>query len=358
MRRILAGLIVVSLLFGAVPATAGAATYPDAEAACGQTSGGEVLVGVLPGASNPTPQQVLTDETTLYPGTTFRVALCKDGDVKSTRGPEWKLQNPEGLEVLNRTDATVTVRVTGEESSVDLPGLVSGKQNLAGVSVVVQQTPSVDSRLANGSLSFDNASAAEEYREAERNYLASLSDLNDSAERLNESAAALESGDADSETINETVVAAVADDRSAVATRGKRLETLLYETAWRADGRTTALAALEAARSDERRADAEAERAMKRYRSALETAGGDAKTTVLFNLGGAALVGLVVGALPGWKLTASKLEAIRYDRQVNSDVSYGLGVLTRAVGLALLVVALTAGGLVALGGLSTLGGLL
>ncbi len=358
MRRILAGLIVVSLIAGAVPATTGAATYPDAAAACGQTSGGEVLVGILPGASNPTPQQVLTDETALYPGTTFRVALCKDGDVKSTRGPEWNLQNPEGLEVLNRTDATVTVRVTGAKSQVNLPEMVSGKQNLAGVSVVVQQAPTVESQLTNGSLTFENDSAVETYREAEGRYLDALSNLSDSTERLNESAAALESGDADSETINETVVAAVADDRSAVATRGKRLETLLYETAWRADGRTTALAALETARSDERRADASAERAMERYRSALETAGSDAKTTVLFNLGGAALVGLVVGALPGWKLTASKLEAIRYDRQVNSDVSYGLGVLTRAVGLALLALALTAGGLVALGGLSTLGGLL
>lgn len=358
MRRILVGLVVASLLVGAVPATGSAASYPDAETACGQTSGGEVLVGILPGASDPTPQQVLTGERSLYTGTTFRVALCKGGDVKSTRGSEWELQNPEGLEVSNRTDATVTVRVTGAKSQVNLPEMVSGKQNLAGVSVVVEQTPSVDSRLANGSLSFDNASAAEEYREAERNYLASLSDLENATAELNESAAELESGDADPASLNESVVSAVADDRSAVATRGKRLETLLYETAWRADGRTTALAALETARSDERRADAEAERAMNRYQSALETAGSDAKTTVLLNLGGAALLGLVVGVVPGWKLTASKLEAIRYDRQVNSDVSYGLGVLTRAVGLALLALALTAGGLVALGGLSTLGGLL
>ncbi|UPW02284.1 hypothetical protein M0R88_09380 [Halorussus gelatinilyticus] len=356
MRRLLVGLFVVSLVVGAVPASA--ATYPDAGTACAQTSGGEVLIGVLPGASNPTSQQVLTGETSLYPGTTFQVALCKGGEVKPTRGPEWKLENPEGLEVLNRTDATVTVRVTGEKSRVDLPGLVSGKQNLAGVSVVVQQSPTVESKLANGSITFENASAADAYRKAEQRYLASLSNLENATARLNESATALESGGGDSAALNETVVTAVNESRSAVATRGEALETRLYETAWRSDGRTAALSALDAAQRRERRTDAEAERAMTRYHSALETAASDAKTTVLLNLGGAALLGLVAGALPGWKLTASRLEDIRYDRQVNSDVSYGLGVLVRAVGLAVLTLALTVGGLVALGGLSTLGGLL
>lgn len=355
MRRVLVGLLVVALVVG--PTTATAATYPSAEAACGQTDG-ELLVGILPGASDPTAEQVLGKNATLYPGTTFKVALCKDGQLKHTRGSEWKLASTPGLEELGHTDATVTVRVTGAEPTVDLPGLVDGKQNLGGVSVAVPEGPTAESALVDATITFENGTAAESYNDSERAYLAALSNLTASTARLNESAAALGSGDADTGNVTGPVVPRIVGSRNAVANRSDALERTLYDAAWNASGDTSALTALDAAQRRERTADAEAERAMERYLAALERAEGDAQTTVWLNLGGAALLGLVVGLVPGWKLTASRLEDIRFDRQVNSDVDYGPGALKRAAGLAVLALAVAVGGAVALGGPSILGGLL
>ncbi|NHN61688.1 MULTISPECIES: hypothetical protein [Halorussus] len=359
MRRLLVGLFVVALVVGQTGGAA--ATSPSAEAACGQTGGGEVLVGILPGASSPSDSQVLTDETGLYPGTRFEVALCKDGQLKHTRGSEWELASTPGLEVLKKGDATVTVNVTGAEPTVDLPGLVDGKQNLGGVSVVVPDGSTADSALADGQITFESSAAADAYNESEGRYLAALSNLTAATARLNESAATLEAGEADPDNLSvagESVADPVVRHRNAVANRSDALEDTLYEAAWRSGGDASALAALEAAQRRERTDGREAERAMERYLSALERAEGDAQTTVWLNLGGAALLGLVVGLVPGWKLTAGRLEDIRFDRQVNSDVDYGLGVFVRVAGLAAVALAVGIGGAVALGGPSILGGLL
>lgn len=353
-RELLVAVFVAALLVQ----PAGAATYPDAGAACGQTGAGEVLIGILPGSSAPSDGQVRTGETNLYPGTTLRLALCKDGELKPTRGSEWSLESSPGLEVLERTDATVTVRVTDAVENIDVPALVSGKQDLDGVSVAVQRAPTVESELADGSITFANANAASEYDAAERAYLASLANLSDATDRLNESAAALESGEWDPETVNETVLPVLNDSRKSAADRKGELEDQLYRTAWQSGDDRAALEALSAAQTRQRAAETDAKRAMRGYLAKLESAERSAKTTALVNLGGAALVGLVVGAVPGWWLTASRLEDIRFDRQVNSDVSSGPGVLARAGGLALAALVATLGALVALGGLEILGGLL
>lgn len=353
-RRLLVAVFVAALLVQ----PAGAATYPDAGAACGQTGDGEVLIGILPGSSTPSDEQVRTGQTNLYPGTTLRLALCKDGELKPTRGSEWSLESSPGLEVLDRTDATVTVRVTDSAESIDVPALVSGKQELDGVSVAVRRAPTVESELADGSVAFENASAAAEYNATERAYLAALANFSDATDGLNQSAAALESGDWDPETVNETVLPALNDSRESVAERGSELETRLYGTAWQSGDDRAALEALSVAQTRQRAAETDAKRAMRDYLTKLETAEQSAKRTAFLNLGGAALLGLVVGAVPGWWLTASRLEDIRFDRQVNSDVSSGPGVLARAGGLALAALAATLGAVFALGGFEILGGLL
>lgn len=355
MRRLLVGLLIVTLVTG--PTTATAAAAPSAEAACGQAGDGELLVGILP-AANSTAERVLHGETALYPGTTLQVALCKDGELKHTRGTEWKLTSTPGLEVLKKDDATVTVNVTGAEPTVDLPGLIDGKQNLDGVSVTLPDGPTAESALIDGTITFRNGTVAESYNTTERKYIAALSNLTAATSRLNESAASLEAVGTDPENLSGSDVSAVVDARTAVGNRSDELAGVLYDTAWRSDGDASALTALEAAQMRERTADREAERAMERYLSALERAESDAWTTVWLNLGGATLLGLVVGLIPGWKLTASRLEDIRFDRQVNSDVDYGVSVFKRAAGLAVLALALGIGGAVALGGPSTLGGLL
>lgn len=353
-RRLLAAAFVAMLLVQPVSG----ATYPDAAAACGQAGDGEVLIGVLPGSKTPTDGQVLDGETNLYPGTTLRLALCKDGELKPTRGSEWSLRSSPGLEVLDRTDATVTVRVTDATDRVDVPALVEGKQDLDGVAVAVQRAPTAESELVEDAIAFESDGAASEYAETERAYLASLSNLSAAADRLNESAAALESGEGDPEAVTEEVLPALNQSRESVGQQRAELETQLYETAWRSGDDRTALRALSAAQARQREAEAEVERAMSGYLAELEAAEQRARSEALVNLGGAALAGLLVGAVPGWWLTASRLEDIRFDRQVNASVSAGPGVLARAGGLALAALALTAGALVALGGLEILGGLL
>lgn len=347
-RRLVVGLFVALL----VVQPAAAANYPSMEEACGRTDG-EVLVGVLPGSSDLSDEQVLRGQTSLYSGTTLKLALCKDGELTPTRGTEWSLSESPGLDVLGETDATVTVRITGAEPTVDVPALVSGKEGLNGVVVEVNRAPTVDSELVDEPIRFESPAAAEEYTAAEEEYLAAVSNLSAAADRLNESAGGV-GGDAD---VNATLNAINASNE-AVAGQRVDLERRLFEAAWTADGESSAVTALDAARDRERTARSDAKRAMDGYRTALEAAETDAKMTVALNFGVAALVGLVVGILPGWKLTASKLADIRYDRQVNSNVGYGPRVLARAVALALVALAVTAVALVALGGLETLGGLL
>lgn len=342
-RRLLVGLFVVLL----VAQPAAASSYISAGEACGTADiDGETLVGIFPGESDG-----VTDNRTLYAGTTFRVALCDgNGELKPTRGSEWSLSESPGLEVLERTDETATVRVTGERN-VDVPGLVADKSDLDGVGVTVPAGTTVESKLADGTVRFANATAARKYAEQERRYLAAVSNLSEAVDRLNESSAPPEETDLDATLVE---INASADT---VAAEREGLEKQLYNTAWDASD-PDALAAISEARDRERATRADAEDALDGYLARLEAAESDARTTVLLNFGGAALVGLIVGVLPGWKLTASKLADIRYDRQVNSNVSYGPRVLARAGGLALVALGLTLAALVALGGLDAFGGLL
>lgn len=360
-RRLLVGLFVAVLVgqsaLAVQPATA--ASYPSAEAACGVAGDGERLVGFLPGASDPGDGQVLSGDETLYPGTTFRLALCKDGDLAPTYGSEWTLESSSGLEPLDSTESYVTVRATDDaEDAIDVLELVDEKEGIAAVSVTVRDAPTVDSALASETLTFENRSAAEQYEEAETAFLAAESNLTAATERLDESVAAAESGEAGAVERTNGTATAVAGNRAALADAADALENQTYDAAFRASGETNALAALDAAQQREQAAEANATAAMRDSLVALEAAEGDAQSTALLNLGGAALVGLLIGAIPGWKLTASKLEDIRFDRQVNASVTYGPRVLARAVGLAAVVIVLTAGALVGLGGLAALGGLL
>lgn len=348
-RRLLVALFVALLV--AQPGTA-AAGYPSAEAACAQTDG-EVLVGILPGSGGADAEQVKTGRTALYPGTTMRIALCKDGELAHTRDSEWSLSESPGFDASERTDATVTVRITDAEATVDFPALVDDKQDLSGVVVSVQRAPTADSELVDGQIRFESADAAEEYATAEEEYLSAVSNLSTAADGLNESA-----GDIGAETDVDATLDAINASNETVAERRADLEARLFEAAWATDGESNALDAMDAARDRERTARGDAKRAMNGYRTALEGAESDAKMTVLLNLGGALAAGLLVGLVPGWKLTANKLADIRYDRQVNSNVSYGPRVLARAVGLALVALALAAVAFVALGGHETLGGLL
>ncbi|WP_135827749.1 hypothetical protein [Halorussus halobius] len=362
-RRLLVGLFVAALLVGPALAVqpASAASYPDAETVCGLGGDGERLVGYLPGASGSDDARTLTDEQRVYRGTTFRLALCKGSDLAPTQGSEWTVDasSEPGLEALGSADAHVTVRVTDEaEGTVDVLDLVGEKESIDAPVVAVQTAPAVESELANATIRFENASAADEYEAAEREYLAALDDLANATERLNRSADALDAGEVDDVNGTDENVTAVLDGRAALADASAALENRTFETAFRASGRTNALAALSTAQDDEQAARADARASMERYHAALETAAGDARSTALLNLGGALLVGLLVGAVPGWKLTASQLEDIRRDREVNSRVDYSPRVLARAVGLAAVALVLTVGALFAVGDPGALGGIL
>lgn len=362
-RRLLVGLFVAVLVvqpaLAAQPASA--ASYPDAETVCGLGGDGERLVGYLPGASGADDARTLTGDESVYAGTTFRLALCKGGDLAPTRGSEWTLDASAepGLEALGSTDSYVTVRVTDRaEDTIEVLELVGEKESIDAVSLTVQSAPTVDSELANATIRFESAGAASAYETAESEYLAALDDLTNATERLNESAEALDSGEVDGVNGTDENVSAVLDSRAALANATDDLENRTFETAFRGSGGTTALDALSAAQDDERAARADARAAMERYHAALETAAGDARSTALLNLGVALLVGLLVGAVPGWKLTASQLEDIRRDREVNSRVDYSPRVLARAVGLAAVTLVLAVGALVAVGDPAALGGLL
>lgn len=356
MKRLLLVALVVALLV-VQPATA--ASYPSAEAACGQTEGSEVLIGIFPGASElQSDSQVETGETRVYSGTEFRVALCKNGELKQTRGPEWSLESSPGLNVTEETDSTVTVRVTGETNRIEVPELVSGKQNLQGISLSVHRAPRGDSALVEEQITFQNASTAATYNETEQAYLSALADLSSASEQLNDSADTLRSGEVNAGTVSTDVLASLNQSRTEVNSTGEDVKKQLYQTAWRSDDETTVPEALSAVETRKTAATTDAENAMGNYLMALKAAERNAQSTILFNLGGAAILGLVIGAIPGWWLTEQKLEDVRFDQEVNSSVSYGPRLLARAVGLAVVALLVTLAVLTALGGLSTIEGLL
>lgn len=354
-RRLLIGLLVALLVIQ--PATVAAASYPTADAACERTNN-ETLVGFLPGSSDLDDRQVLTEEEQLYPGTTLRLALCKDGKATPTRGSEWTLSGSSGLEVIDTTDATATVRVTDESDSIDVLELVDEKDGIPALTIEVQHTPTADSELTDEPIAFEDSDNVSAYESAEQEYLWALENVSAATDRFNKSADALDSGDADPEDRTEAVFAEFDKSRESVEATGDQLEDRLYETAWHARGETNAVVALDNAEEREQTAETNARESMQNYLGALERAEQDARSTALFNLGGAALAGLLVGAIPGWKLTASKLADIRFDRQVNSSVTYGPRVLARALVLAAVVGALTVGAVVGLGELGMFGGLL
>lgn len=356
MKRVLLVTLLAALLV-VQPATA--ASYPSAEAACGQTDGSEVLIGIFPGASElQNDSQVGTGETAVYSGTELRIALCKNKELKRTRGTEWSLESSSGLNVTGQTGSTVTVRVTGETDRIEVPELVSGKQNLRGISLVVNRAPQGDSALVDEPIAFQNASAASTYNDTEQEYLSSLADLSSATERLNDSAAALRSGEANDSTVSTDVLDSLNQSKSAVNSSSEDLRKRLYETAWRSGEESSVPKALSVTQSRETAATADARNAMRNYLAALQAAERNAQIAILFNLGGAAILGLGIGAIPGWWLTERKLEGVRFDQEVNSSVSYGPRLLARAAGLAVVALLVTLAALAALGGLSTFGGLL
>lgn len=361
MRRSLVVALFVAMLV-VQPVTA--ASYPSAEAACGQTGDGEVLVAIFPGAAQlqDDDSQVVTGETTVYPGTEFKVALCQNGELQHTQGTEWELQSTPGLQFSNSTETTVTVTVTGEESGeenpIDVAGLVENK-DLRGVTIDVRRASRATADVTDESVTidFESPEAASNYESAEDEYLAARGNLSNATERLNRSAEALRSGEENASTVTNETVLALGESAQSVDARAATLEANLYGTAWSGSD-SRALIALSAVQNDERTARTDAKNAMRNYLGALQTAERNAQMTVFLNLGGAAILGLFAGAVPGWWLTAQKLENVRFDQEVNSSVSYGPRLLARAILLAVVAFGLTLAVLFALGGLGKFGGLL
>lgn len=360
MRR---SLLVATLAVLLVVQPATAANYPSAEAACGQTSG-ETLVAVFPGASElrGDGSQVVTGDSSVgvYPGTEFRVALCKDGDLKHTRGTEWSLESSSGLTVTARDDATATVRVTDATDPVDV---VAEQKNLPGIELDVRRPATAEAAVTDDpiTLGFEDAAAAERYDDAEAQYLAARRNLTAATDRLNESAEALRSGEGNASAVTETLLPALNQSAKSVEESASALKATLYDASYdatRPDSRSNALTALEEVRTDERAVRSDAVRGMETYLGALRTAERNAETTVLVNLAGAAAVGLLVGAVPGGWLTKRKLDGARFDQEVNASVSTGPRTLVRAGVLAAVALAVTVAALVATGGLGRLGGLL
>lgn len=359
MRRALLVVVVVAL-FVVQPATA--ASYPSAEAACGQTGGGESLIAIFPGATQPQKisSQVVTSENSpvgVYAGTEFRVALCKNGDLKHTRGSEWSLESSPGLTVTDRSDATVTVRVTDGADRIDVG---AKNKDLPAISFAVQRAATATVEIGEEpiTLAFDDQEAADEYATAEERYRSARENLTAATQRLNQSAEAVRSGDENASAATETVLPLVSNRRDSFETRAATVKATLYKIANKSSTNSKALTAISAVETDQRAAETDARNAMQNYLGALRAAERSAQLTVLFNLGGAAILGLFVGAVPGWWLTKRKLAGVRFDQEVNSSVSYGPRLLARAGGLALVALLVTLAALVALGGLGKFGGLL
>ena len=342
------GLVVVV----AVPGTAAATPSPETvEVACENTPEQTTVLWVA--GDNTT----ITDDVTLYPGTQVYVGYCGNDGPSPPETDGWSIDAGVGFSTVSGSDlysGTVSESrgtiVLDEETIVD-----KAPDNT--VTVTVQQGPRVQSNLTDSTLLFPNDTAAV-YRDRERAYRSSATELTAAAERLSESADTLESATgvpvAELQAANQTL-ANVSDTRRATAASAEAVRTLLYDNVTGVEQAPGSYArAMEALDEHERETNETVMNATRQYDSALDTVAGTARRTILTNLLIGLVPGLLVGSVGGAAVIRRLGESAQYFRDYGAG-DYGTKELYILVGVGLGLVALGVAALLITG---TLGAIL
>lgn len=343
-RRTLTVVALLAVLATSTPAAA--AQSPDEVCADYEDA---TLVGVL--ASGET----IDEETTLFPGTELDVYYCVNNRPHVYGDDSWSIAEDVGTEVDSSED-WVRVELVARSGTIPPSELLAGDGDVTGLTITIHARPTVESTLAGGEVAFPVADDAEAYENAERRFVESESAALEAAGTLEDAGETLSRGEADLEAFEsaDSDLRRVEDLPEARAD----LESQLFEAAWET-GDESALAAIETARERETAANEEVDAALDSYANGLETARKAARNTVLQELAATAILGLVVGTIPGWWFTRRELEKIEYDTQFTASATFSPRLVAVPVLLAIVVLVATVAGLALLDGLDLLiGGLL
>jgi adhesin HecA-like repeat protein len=281
----------------------------------------------------------VTDSVTLYPGTQVHIAYC--GDTGNSDTGTWTLA-ADGIDDVSSTSDLYSGTVSGDQGTILLDeDAIEGKIPSNTITITVQQGPVVQSNLTDSALLFRNDTAAA-FRNHEAAYLSSASELTATAQRLDETAGTLESGDGDTlatiRAANDTL-ANMSETRRAAVTDANDLRLLLYGNVTAAEqapgSYTSAMGAID---DHERETNETVMNATEQYNDALDTVESNARQTILMNLLIGVVPGLLVGGVGGAAVIYRLGESAQFFRDYGGG-DYGSKQLYGLVGAGLVLVA-------------------
>lgn len=292
----------------------------------------------------------------VYPGTQLELYLCNDGEIYD--GNEGWLDGGDGFTKHE------TEKYGGYGYRVEVTGTVEfGEQvrfdNADGPTVSVREPVVYDSEIDGiGPLVFADEENRTDYETAEAAFLearAAAAEPNDTVAALT---AEIEAGERSGDDLRATAddVAMLDNHRSTLTERRTELEELLANDAIEGtvNGTPDDLAAISAAEREPRLAETRAD-----YENAVDSAESRAVSKLRTYLGGAAVVGVLLGAIAGVavprRIARSVEEALVLDATADYDrnaalVPIGVGLVLAIVGIAVVVAFVSKSGIVDLFG--------
>jgi len=364
--RRLALVVVVALLAGVAPATAGAVDAGPASgdaldvapassdvAACdGVDASGNVLVATVPSTG-----ERVQGEASLYANMTLDLRLCGPEGAVTPYGDAWSLAGGDGYSVLDATNQGPRVRLEPGYGAVEFPSQVQKKQVERGLVVTEPGTNAVDPALAVGDrLYFSSSATVESYRTHEDEFLNATEETRSAVTALNETTGALdgESASFDANAANETLDA-VNDSAGTLSASGSAFRRFLFDATGTSPTPGVVVESLQAVESRERAERTRAVAAVNAYREAAGDRRRSLAAAVRGNLFLAGGLGLVLGVLGGAALPYLVANRTIGRKRIDSTADYNRYALWVPVGGGVLLVAATVGVVAATTGLSLFG---
>jgi len=364
--RQLALVVVVALLAGGAPATAGAVdaapgsggaldvapASSDVAACDGVDASGNVLVATVPSTGDR-----VRGEASLYGNMTLDLRLCGPEGAVTPYGDAWSLAGGDGFTVLETTTQGPRVRLEPGYGTVTFPSQVQKKQVERGLVVTEPGTNAVDPALAvEDRLYFSSSAAVESYRTHEDEFLNATEETQSAVTALNETTGALDSESAsfDPNAANETLDA-VNESVGTLSASGSAFRGFLLDAVGTSPTPGVVVESLRTVDDRERADRTRAVAAVNAYEAAVEERRRSLAAAVRGNLLLAGGLGLLLGVLGGAALPYLVANRTIGRKRIDSTADYNRYALWVPVGGGVLLVAATVGVVAATAGLSLFG---
>lgn len=369
--RGLALVVVVALLAGAVPATAGAvdaAPASDGAVDAAQASGGAVgeaavcddvdASGNVLVATVPSTGERIQGEASLYGNMTLDLRLCGPEGAVTPYDDAWSLAGGDGYAVVNTTNQGPRVRLEPGYGSVAFPSQVQKKQVERGLVVTEPETNAVDPALAvEDRLYFSSPAAVDAYRTHEREFLNATEETRSTVTALNETTAGLDGNGSvsfDANAANESLEA-VNDSVGTLSASGSAFRGFLLDAVGTSPTPGVVVDSLGTVDGRERAERTRALAAVNAYQDALEDRQGELAASIRGNILLAGALGLLLGVFGGAALPYLVANRTIGRKRIDSTADYNRYALWVPVGGGVLLVVATVGVVAATTGLSLFG---